>query len=136
MSSGSIQETQSDDQLNRFIEEVTRLQTRFPTLVRSFNVSELYVDVVFYIEDLAIQGSQALLDAGVTAVHRLDHPKVISFQIPSLKVQQQYKVAVKTLAHFLDVCLEKQSRIMPHKFDTSPDKNKRRSQNESIKPEQ
>ena len=125
MSSRSTNDKQSNDQLNRFIEEVTRLQTRYPTLVRAFGVTDLYVDVVFYIEDLAIQGSQALLDAGITAVHRLDQPRVISFQIPSLEVQQQYRVALKTLENFLGMCLEMQSKILPGKLNPSPDQKKK-----------
>ncbi len=82
-------------------ETLTQLQTRYPTIIRQVEGTDLSVDIVFYIEDLAMECVQALLDAGITAIHRLDRPRVISLQIPSLEVQDKAEEAVKVIEAYL-----------------------------------
>lgn len=82
-------------------EALAHLQTRYPSLIRHVEGGDLTVDVIFYIEDMAMECVQALLDAGITAIHRLDRPRVISLQIPSLEVQDKAEEAVKVIDAYL-----------------------------------
>ncbi len=90
---------QSDHLLGR----LKQLQTRYPTLVRDVCTRELVVTVEFYLADVAIDAAYGLLEAGITAVHRLDNPKIVSLQLPSLIDQGQMSLAVSVLDRFLRV---------------------------------
>jgi acetylornithine/succinyldiaminopimelate/putrescine aminotransferase len=89
--------SQSDHLLGR----LKQLQTRYPTLIRDVCASELVVTVEFYLADMAIDATYCLLEAGVTAVHRMDRPQGTSFQLPSLLEQDQIPLAIQTLDNFL-----------------------------------
>lgn len=88
---------QSDHLLGR----LKQLQTRYPTLIREVCAGELVVTVEFYLADMAIDATYCLLEAGVTAVHRMDRPQGMSFQVPSLLEQDQIPLAIQTLDNFL-----------------------------------
>lgn len=92
--------SQSDHLLGR----LKQLQTRYPTLIRDVCASELVVTVEFYLADVAIDAAYCLLEAGVTAVHRLDRPQGMSLQVPSLLEQDQIPLAIQTLDSFLQQC--------------------------------
>jgi hypothetical protein len=79
---------------------LTRLQVRYPQIVRALALGDLSVDIAFFVEDMAMQCAQSLLDQGITVVHRLDRPRTISLQIPSLVVQEQVLVAHDALESF------------------------------------
>ncbi len=79
---------------------LTQLQARYPAFIRRLSLGELSIDIGFYIEDMAMECAQALLDQGITVVHRLDRPRTISLQIPSLTVQKQALQAQQTLDLF------------------------------------
>ena len=79
---------------------LTQLQARYPAFIRRLSLGELSIDIGFYIEDMAMDCAQALLDQGITVVHRLDRPRTISLQIPSLTVQKQALQAQQTLDLF------------------------------------
>ncbi len=79
---------------------LTRLQARYPAFIRRLTRNELTIDIGFYVEDLAIECAQSLLDEGITAVHRLDNPRTISLQIPSLLAQNQIQQAHLLLERF------------------------------------
>jgi hypothetical protein len=81
-----------------------QLQTRYPALIRDVCSGELVVTVEFYLADVAIDATHYLLEAGVTAVHRMDRPQATSFQLPSLVAQDQIPFAVRTLDAFLQRC--------------------------------
>ena len=89
--------SQSDHLLGR----LKQLQTRYPTLIRDVCSTELVVIVEFYLADVAIDATYCLLQAKVTAVHRMDRPQEMSFQIPSLLAQDQVPLAIRTLDSFL-----------------------------------
>jgi hypothetical protein len=89
--------SQSDHLLGR----LKQLQTRYPTLIRDVFASELTVTTEFYLADVAIDATHCLLEAGITAVHRMHAPRVMSFQLPSLLAQNQILLAVQTLDTFL-----------------------------------
>ena len=89
--------SQSDHLLGR----LKQLQTRYPTLIRDVCSTELVVIVEFYLADVAIDATYCLLQAKVTAVHRMDRPQEMSFQIPSLLAQDQIPLAIRTLDGFL-----------------------------------
>lgn len=99
MSSGGPQGDGTYDQ-DWLIGALTRLQARYPAFIRRLTRSELTIDVGFYVEDLAIECAQNLLDAGITAVHRLDNPRTISLQIPSLLAQSQIQQVPMLLERF------------------------------------
>ena len=88
---------QSDYLLGR----LKQLQTRYPALIRDVCPSELVMTVEFYLADMAIDATYCLLEAGITAVHRMDRPHGVSFQIPSLVAQDQIPLAIRTLDAFL-----------------------------------
>lgn len=79
---------------------LTQLQARYPAFIRRLSLGELSIDIGFYVEDMAMECAQALLDKGITVVHRLDRPRTISLQIPSLTVQKQAQQAQQTLEGF------------------------------------
>ena len=89
--------SQSDHLLGR----LKQLQTRYSTLIRDVCASELVVTVEFYLADMAIDATYCLLEVGVTAVHRMDRPHSMSFQLPSLLEQDQIPLAIQTLDQFL-----------------------------------
>jgi len=89
--------SQSDHLLGR----LKQLQTRYPSFIRDVCASELVITVEFYLADLAIDATYSLLEAGVTAVHRMDRPQGMSFQVPSLLEQDQIPLAIQTLDNFL-----------------------------------
>jgi acetylornithine/succinyldiaminopimelate/putrescine aminotransferase len=89
--------SQGDHLLGR----LKQLQTRYPALIRDVCASELVVTVEFYLADVAIDAAFCLLEAGVTAVHRMDRPHGMSFQVPSLLEQDQIPLAIRTLDAFL-----------------------------------
>jgi acetylornithine/succinyldiaminopimelate/putrescine aminotransferase len=89
--------SQSDHLLGR----LKQLQTRYPTLIRDVCSTELVVNVEFYLADVAIDATYCLLQARVTAVHRMDRPQEMSFQLPSLLAQDQIPLAIQTLDDFL-----------------------------------
>jgi acetylornithine/succinyldiaminopimelate/putrescine aminotransferase len=89
--------SQSDHLLGR----LKQLQTRYSTLIRDVCAGELVVTVEFYLADMAIDATYCLLEAGVTAVHRMDRPQGMSFQVPSLLEQDQIPLAIQTLDDFL-----------------------------------
>ncbi|NLE77189.1 MAG: hypothetical protein GX605_10630 [Chloroflexi bacterium] len=93
-------ETASD----QLVGVMTRLSVRYPTLIRQVCRSPLTVELTFYVEDLALECAQAFLDAGITAVHRLDQARVVSLQIPSLLAQGHCEQAVAVLEVFLAAC--------------------------------
>jgi len=78
-----------------------QLQTRYPRLISDVRRGELVVDAKFYLEDVAIDATHVLLDAGITAVHRMNNPKVMSLQLPSLIGQQQELLVIDLLDRFL-----------------------------------
>lgn len=78
-----------------------QLQTRYPRLISDVRLGELVVDVELFLEDLAIDATHALLDAGITAVHRMNCPKILSLQLPSLVEQHQEQLAIDHLDRFL-----------------------------------
>ncbi len=78
-----------------------QLQMSFPGFVSDVRRGELVLDIEFYLEDIAIDASHALLDDGITAVHRMDRPRVISLQLPSLIEQGQEALVVDVLHCFL-----------------------------------
>jgi hypothetical protein len=83
-----------------FIDALTRLQSRYPTFIRKLSLGDLSVDIGFYIEDIAMDCAQSLLDNGITVVHRLDQARTISIQLPSLLVQNKILQAHTTLEEF------------------------------------
>ncbi len=78
-----------------------RLQGRFPSLIRRLSSTPLVMDIHFYHEEIAMECAQTFLDAGITALHRLDHPLVVSLQLPSLIAQSQTVKAIEILETFL-----------------------------------
>jgi hypothetical protein len=78
-----------------------QLQTRYPRLISDVRLGELVVDVELFLEDLAIDATHALLDAGITAVHRMSAPRILSLQLPSLFEQHQEQLAIEHLDRFL-----------------------------------
>lgn len=78
-----------------------QLQTRYPRLISDVQVDELVVDVELFLEDLAIDAAYTLLNAGISAVHRMNRPKILSLQLPSLLDQHQEQVAIEHLDRFL-----------------------------------
>ena len=90
-------ESKSDLVLGR----LKQLQTRYPRLISDVRVDELVVDVELFLEDLAIDATYTLLNAGISAVHRMNRPKTLSLQLPSLLDQHQEQTAIEHLDHFL-----------------------------------
>lgn len=78
-----------------------QLQVRYPGFISDVRHGDLVVDVEFYLEDAAIDATHCVLDAGVTAVHRLAQPKVMSLQLPSLLDQEQSSLVIEVLDRFL-----------------------------------
>lgn len=78
-----------------------QLQIRYPTLIRDVHAGQLCMDVEFFLADLAIDATHSLLEAGITAVHRMDRPQLMSVQLPSLLAQQQIPLVVQVLDRFL-----------------------------------
>jgi hypothetical protein len=78
-----------------------QLQTRYPRLIGDVRRGNLVVDVEFYLEDVAIDATHTLLDAGITAIHRMNSPKIMSLQLPSLIDQQQEPLVIDLLNRFL-----------------------------------
>ena len=93
-----------------FIGALTRLQSRYPSLIRRLSLGDLSVDIGFYIEDVAMDCAQSLLDNGITVVHRLDQARTISIQIPSLLVQDKVLQAHDTLEAFFNYKSQFQAR--------------------------
>jgi hypothetical protein len=79
-----------------------QLQTRRPHVIRGITRSQLVLDVEFYREDTAIDATHQLLDHGITAVHRMNAPRVLSLQLPSLLDQRQGAAVVELLDAFLE----------------------------------
>lgn len=78
-----------------------QLQIRYPTLIRDVRAGQLCMDVEFFLADLAIDATHSLLDAGITAVHRMDRPQLMSVQLPSLLAQDQVLLVPQVLDRFL-----------------------------------
>jgi 4-aminobutyrate aminotransferase-like enzyme len=78
-----------------------QLQMRYPRLIGDVRHGNLVVDVEFYLEDVAMDATHTLLDAGITAIHRMNSPKVMSLQLPSLIDQQQELLVIDLLDRFL-----------------------------------
>lgn len=94
----------SDDlasQREHLLGRLKQLQTRYPALLRDVYASELIVTVEFYMADLAIGAAQFLLESGITAVHRLDHPLRVCVQMLSLLAQSQVSLVTPVLDTFL-----------------------------------
>lgn len=88
-------------ELDELLGRLKQLQTRYPSLIRDVRAGPLYVDVEFYLVDVAIDATHALLERGITAVHRMHLPCVMSLQLPSLSVQEQMGLLLRTLDSFL-----------------------------------
>ncbi len=86
---------------DRLLGRLKQLQTRYPALIREVSSENLVMTVEFYLADVAIDATYCLLKAGVTAVHRLDCPRNMSLQVPSLVVQHQVSLVVQILDVFL-----------------------------------
>jgi hypothetical protein len=78
-----------------------RLQGQYSSFIHRLSSTHLVMDIHFYHEEIAMECAQAFLDAGITAVHRLDRPRVVSLQLPSLVAQAQTAKAIETLEAFL-----------------------------------
>ncbi len=88
-------------ELDELLGRLKQLQTRYPSLIRDVRAGPLYVDIEFYLVDLAIDATHALLEHGITAVHRMRLPCVTSLQVPSLSLQEQMALLLQTLDTFL-----------------------------------
>ncbi|MGC8872828.1 MAG: hypothetical protein ACP5SI_00065 [Chloroflexia bacterium] len=88
-------------ELDELLGRLKQLQTRYPSLIRDVRAGPLHVDVEFYLVDLAIDATHCLLEQGITAVHRMDFPRLLSLQLPSLALQQQMGLLLATLDGFL-----------------------------------
>jgi len=86
---------------DRLFGRLRQLQTRRPQLISDISRTDLVVDVSFFLEDIAIDATQRLLDGGITAVHRMDTPKTMSLQLPSVVEQRQGEEIVQLLDEFL-----------------------------------
>lgn len=95
-----------------------QLQTRYPRLIGDVRHGNLVVDVEFYLEDVAIDATHCLLDAGITAVHRMDNPKVMSLQLPSLIDQQQERLVIDLLDRFLREGTRGSVRVKPVRWES------------------
>ena len=89
-----------------FLGRLKQLQTRYPRLIRDVRQGNLVADVEFFLEDLAIDGTYSLLDAGISVVHCMDRPRILSLQVPSLLDQRQEQSAID----YLDRCLRDWTR--------------------------
>ena len=94
---------QNPKNLAKFLDELLRLEARYPTLVRRLQYTELFVDIEFYLEEMAMECAQAFLDAEITCIHRMDRPNIASIQLPSLIVQNLADKAIRVLDSFLSV---------------------------------
>ena len=88
-------------QADRLLGRLKQLQIRYPTLLRDVRAGPLSMDVEFFLADLAIDATHSLLEAGITAVHRMDRPQLMSIQLPSLLAQQQIPLVIQVLDRFL-----------------------------------
>jgi hypothetical protein len=79
----------------------SRLLARYPSVIRSLHHTDLTIDLELYNEEAALECARALLDAGISALHRLDQPRLVSLQMPSLIAQQQGQVAGEALEGYL-----------------------------------
>ena len=98
---------------------LTQLQARYPAFIRRLSLGELSIDIGFYVEDMAMECAQALLDKGITVVHRLDRPRTISLQIPSIMVQKQAQQAHQTLEGFFKQ-FSKPGSVSSHRQENYP----------------
>lgn len=98
----------------RLFGALTSLLVQYPTLISHLTRTDLTLDITFYVEDLAMECAQSLLDVGITAVHRLVRPRVVSIQLPSLLIQHKAGEAIQTLDAFLQ-------RVNPTETDMSSD---------------
>jgi|GEM_PF-3051535 4-aminobutyrate aminotransferase-like enzyme len=87
--------------LDELLGRLRQLQTRYPALIRDIRVAPLHIDIEFYLVDLAIDAAHCLLEQGITAVHRMQLPQVISLQLPSLFAQRQTALLFRVLDRFL-----------------------------------
>ena len=81
---------------------LTQFHARYPQIIRRLSPGDLSIEIDFYVEEMAIYCAQALLDVGITAIHRLDHPRTVSLQLPSLLAQDQVLLAQQTLKAFFE----------------------------------
>ena len=93
------------------IEALVRFEVKYPGLIRRLRENELMIDIDLYLEELAMECAQALLDSGITAIHRLDQPCTISIQLPSLFIQNKTHQAIQVLEEFLKAHSYKVSRF-------------------------
>lgn len=77
------------------------LSARYPHLVKRISNIHLVIEIEFFHEETALECAQSLLDHGISAVHRLDRPKCVSLQRPSIDNQNQYHLLVETLEAYL-----------------------------------
>ncbi|MGQ9599419.1 MAG: hypothetical protein ACUVWZ_08370 [Anaerolineae bacterium] len=88
-------------QADHLLGRLKQLQIRYPRLLRDVRASPLSMDIEFFLADLAIDATHSLLEAGITAVHRMDRPQLMSIQLPSLLAQGQVPLVIQVLDRFL-----------------------------------
>jgi len=108
----------NEQESDRILGRLKQLQSRYSQFIANVARRGLVVDVEFYLEDLSMEATHAVLTAGITAVHRLDAPRVMSLQLPSLLAQNQGQQVVDVLDAFL--------RQMPDRCRSTPAGEERR----------
>ena len=85
----------------QLFENLSHFAIRYPALIYHTLRTNLTLEIVFFIEDIALECCQSLLDSGITAICRMNNPRVVSLQLPSLIAQEQSSQVIEILDGFL-----------------------------------
>ena len=100
----------SEPDLPWMIDAAVRLQSRYSNLIRKVHSDPDALEIVFYIEDLAMECAQELQAAGVANIHRLSVPRNVALRLDVIRAQRKERHAIQVLEDYLLKLRKKQNQ--------------------------
>lgn len=93
----------------RMVEAAARFQSRYPSLIRKVRSEADALEIVFYIEDLAMECANVLQKAGVASIHRLSAPRSVRLRTDIIREHKVERRAIEVLENYLNKLRIKQN---------------------------
>jgi hypothetical protein len=90
------------------VEAAARFQSRYPNLIRKVHSNQDALEIVFFIEDLAMACAHELQKAGVACIHRLSAPRRVRLRTDMICADKDEHHAIAVLENYLNNLQDKQ----------------------------
>jgi len=87
-------------QIDRLIDDLLRLQTRYPSLIWRLRQND-GVEIEFYLEELALDCANILQSSGVSADHLSSQPRVVHLSNAHTLSADVQNLLIATIENFL-----------------------------------